>query len=117
MFRYNDCHAAIQWNWAMLTEPWLGHGQVRKRRQIRKRPESADTQESHDELNNNLTQEDNNGETVTRRGRRVRKPTRYRVNRCSCPEGSAPQQGGSCKEPTEEHVRSGRHVTKARDRV
>ena len=41
-------------------KPWLGHGQVRKRRQIRKRPESADTQESHDELNNNSTQEDIN---------------------------------------------------------
>ena len=96
-------------------KPWLGHGKARKQCQIRKRLESADAQENHDELSNNATQEDNNGETATRQGRRVRKPTRYRVYHCSCPEGSASQQGGSCKEPTEEHVRLCRHVRKARD--
>ena len=55
-------------------------------------------QKSHEGPNSTSTDADNNHTNhVTRSSRRVRKPARYRTHLCSCPEGLAFQQGGSCK--------------------
>ena len=92
-------------------KPWLRHGKTRKRRQVRARPESTE-EESHEGSNagsSDVTNSDDHANPVTRRGRRVRKPARYRTNLCSCPEGSAPQQGGSCKTLGGDHVKE--HVS------
>ena len=91
---------------------WLGHGQTRKRRQVRAGPESTE-EESLGRSNlksNDTTSSDSHVDPVTRSGRRMRKPARYRINLCSCPEGSAPQQGGSCKMPAGDHVKRQQHV-------
>ena len=87
-------------------KPWLGHGQTRKRRQVRARPESIEEESlgRSNSKSNETNSSDGHVDPVTRGGRTVRKPARYRLNLCSCPEGSAPQQGGSCKTPAGGHV-------------
>ena len=81
-------------------KPWLGHGRTRKRPLIRPRPE-ATAKEVNNESSSRANDTDSleTHSSVTRRGRIVKKPFRYRINFYSFPEGSASQQGGSCKAP------------------
>ena len=99
--RLSCCHETMLDN----AKPWLEHGKVRKRRQ-RPGPSTTGTNEgshrSKDNIDVNVQLE-----SVTRSGQVVRKPIRYRGS-SSCPDGSAPHQGGSCKE----HDPQRRYVSK-----
>ena len=90
--RLSRCHRTMLEN----TKPWLGHGKSRRRRKVRPRKDHSNPgiDESHSCEDEVATDQ----ETVTRRGRAVRKPIRYRVSSISCSNGSAPHRGGSCKE-------------------
>ena len=44
--------------------------------------------------------------TVTRRGRVVRKPLRFRVNHSSCPKGQLPNKGEDVKAGERDHAES-----------
>ena len=57
-------------------KPWLGHGQTRKRRQVRARPESTEEESlgRSNSKSNDTTSSDGHVDPVTRSGRRVRKP-------------------------------------------
>ena len=106
--RLSRCHGTMLDN----VTPWLGHGKTRKRRQIRPRQVTDSNNEVKRDRQVVSTCEQDS--PMTRSGRRVKKPARYRVNSTSCPEGSASQQGGSCKgrardkqSVEREHVRTG----------
>ena len=74
-------------------KPWVGHGQTRTRRQIKKsqEPESLTT------TDNRGSSEDTAQEVKkTQRGRVVNKPVWYCLN-TQLPQGSARQQGGDCE--------------------
>ena len=83
-------------------EPFLGHGKNRRHHQVRPRPEfNGEAKEKSDGCNENVSTESSTQQepvTMTRRGGVIRKPRRFRVGYGSCPDGSASQQGGSCKE-------------------
>ena len=87
--RLSRCHGTMLED----AKPWLGHGKSRKRRQVR-RPGYSATEARNCGDNDTC---DFNAQQMTRSGRVVRPPTRYRVNLVSCPDGSASRRGGSCK--------------------
>ena len=72
--------------------PWTGHGQTRKRRQLRKQ-KSLESEEPPATTGSSLDLQESKR---TRRGRMINKPKRYcLINQL--PQGSACQQGGGCK--------------------
>ena len=77
--------------------PWFGHGKSRKRRKIKRT--SGDS-------NQQVTQQAKEVDAVvSRKGRRILPPARYR--RVAVPQGPAKSDGGSCK-ITREITRAGR---------
>ena len=96
--RLSRCHGTMLEN----AKPWLGHGKNRRRRQVRPRPQfNGEAEEKSDGCNENVSTELSTQQepvTMTRRGRVIRKPRHFQVGYGSCPDESASQQGGSCKE-------------------
>ena len=108
--RLSRCHGVMLEG----AKPWLGHGQSRKRRKIR-RPGNRVTELDQPSSDETPVASDVRNQRTTRSGRAVRLPSRFQVNFVSFPDGSATCQGGSCKARDEGYRResreTGSHVT------
>ena len=85
--RLSRCHGTM----LDFVKPWLGHGKTRKRRKIVPRPENEDGDPGTTKDVDAVT--DDQPKCVTRSGRTIRKPARYRVGFSSFPDRSASIQG------------------------
>ena len=91
--RLSRCNTANVEN----AKPWLGHGKGRKCRQIRHKTGATGV----DVKDNHVNSSAEVPAIITRRGRKVKKPVRFRVNFSSCPKGQLANRGEVVKDHEE----------------
>ena len=84
-----------------IANPWMGHGKTRKRRQLRRNNQNKGSQAIKTKVDD-VSESTEEVTSTTRRGRPIKKPARYCLLINSCPQVSASQEGGSCKEESRE---------------